>query len=132
MRSRVNLGLVIGIAGIITYYSVKPLPTGPYDPSGANLTYLYHVAAYLVLAAALLLYFHDTPKGHIEAVVAASLFGAVIEVVQYGVPGRHFTLIDIGLNIFGASLVLLDHRISVVTRIIELEDRILTRILYRA
>ncbi len=130
MRQRLNGLTVLTIAGVITYYSIRPVPTGPYEPSGFSyMPYVYHVVAYVVLAAALLLYFHDTRKGHIEAVMAAAVFGAVIETVQYGLPSRYFSIADMTVNLAGAALVMLDHRSVVVTQVIQTEDRLLEQTL---
>lgn len=130
MRQQINLGIVLVTAAAITYYSVRPLPIGPYEPSGISITYLYHGVAYFFLAGALLLYFHDTPRGHVEAVLIASLFGAIIELLQYGVPGRYFSIVDLLVNTAGAALILLDHRVTFITVIIHAEDQILERILH--
>jgi len=126
MRQRVNAMIVGGIAILIAFYSIRPLPT-TYD-TGAVIppAVLYHAAAYFVFASALLLYFHDTPRGHIEAILAAVMFGIVLESVQLFLPGRLFSLVDI--TALGASIIVLDHRSRLVTRVIATEDRLLDRV----
>lgn len=129
MRSYLNLGIVLSVAGVIAYYSLAPVPSGPYDTTVIDLTLVYHFAAYFGLAAALLLYFHDTTKGHVEAMLVAALFGASLELTQLQLPSRYFSLTDMGINLLGASLIFLDHRSRLVTRIIRIEDSILATLL---
>lgn len=128
MRQRVNAMIVGGTATLIAFYSIRPLPT-TYDTGGViPPAVLYHAAAYFVFASALLLYFHDTPRGHIEAILAAVMFGIVLESVQLFLPGRLFSLVDITANTLGASIIVLDHRSRLVTRVIATEDRLLDRV----
>lgn len=129
MRQRVNLVLVLAIAGVIAYFSVRPLPAASYSAGGLNIALLYHAFAYFALAGALLLYVHDTMKGHAEAVAAAVLFGAGLELVQGQLPGRYFAITDMLVNTAGASLVLLDHRVAAVSWIVEKEDALLEQVI---
>lgn len=129
MRQRLNLALVVGIATTIFYFSVRPIPAPTYDAGGLNAALVYHAAAYFVLAAALLLYFHDTPRGHVEAILTAALFGIAMESAQLFLPNRLFSPVDILVNGMGASIVLLDHRSRLVTTVIELEDRMIDRVI---
>lgn len=128
MRQRLNLALVLGIAATIFYFSVRPIPAPAYD-AGFNTTLLYHAAAYFAFAAALLLYFHDTPRGHVEAILTATLFGATMELLQFFITNRVFSVIDITANTLGAGLVLLDHRSRLVTSVIATEDRMIDRLI---
>lgn len=125
MRKRLNLGLVVIIAGAITFFSLTP-GGGQYGGTSA-VTELYHAVAYFALAAALLLYFHDTTKGHVEAVMVAVLFGTGIELTQAFLPSRFFSLADIAMNTMGASVIFLDHRSRIVTHVINTEERLLER-----
>lgn len=125
MRDRINLAAVMLIAGMIAYYSIRPLPAPDYGTGPVTLSLVYHAAAYFGLAAALLLYFHDTPKGHFEAVAAAAGFGALMEGTQFFLTTRVFSPIDAAVNLLGAAVVLLDHQSRLVTRVIRTEDRIL-------
>lgn len=110
------------VASIITYFSVVSLDS---SATGRFSFSFLHLAAYFGLSAAFLVYFHDTQKGHLEAVLAAGLFGLGIEILQYGIPYRAFTFQDVAVNFIGASIVLLDHRIKLVTEIVAVEDKIL-------
>lgn len=121
MRNKLNLALVAAVTFTITYYSISRPVAGPVS-GGSSL--LLHGLAYFGLAAALLVYFHDTEVGHIEAIAFAVIIGFSIEIVQYFLPYRHFSVIDGLTNLFGASLVMLDHRIDAVTHIISFEDRL--------
>lgn len=128
MRRRLNRGLAIGIAGVILAGSIVPVPGGG-GTGMVRLTMLGHLTAYFLLAGALLLVFHDTPRGHVEAVAAAVGFGIAMELVQLQVPTRTFAVADVLVNMLGASLVLLDHRKRAVTRVVRWEDRLLARLL---
>ncbi len=128
MRSRINAGLVLLTAAVITYLSLKPaLPAQ--DAVGEGTFQFGHFLLYFLLAGALLLHFHDTPRGHIEAVLAAGTFGVLIELAQLAVPVRTFSAADIAVNFLGAAVVLLDHRARVVTYLIEKEDALIERYL---
>lgn len=127
MRDALNLALAGAVAAAIATLSLAPVE-GAAAPAPAFLPYLAHLAAYFLLAGALLLYFHDTPHGHVEAVVVAALAGAAVELGQAGVPGRTASLLDAAVNLAGASMILLDHRSRAVTRIVTAEDRMLARL----
>lgn len=126
MRKRVNLLLAVAVALTITYFSLISI-SGSAVPDG-TFSFL-HLAAYFGLAGALMLYFHDTDRGHFEAFLASGLFGLTIELVQLGIPYRSFTPQDVAINFLGASIVLLDHRVKLVTEVVELEDRVLEAVI---
>ncbi len=128
MRQKLNLaGLVFTVslivAGSITGASQVPvagLPTG-----GA----LMHLTAYFVLAAAFLVNFHDTRRGHLEAIIASGGLALGLEMIQLFLPYRSFSLIDFGVSFAGASLVTLDHHIDLVTDFVELEDKVIEKLI---
>lgn len=126
MRQKLNLAIVISIFVSITYLSLRPVPSS----LGNNVNFSFlHILAYFFLAGALLVYFHDTEKGHLEAIMVAGIIGIGIELLQTQIPYRTYATLDVVSNLIGASLVFLDHRSRIVTRIIEMEDRFLERIL---
>lgn len=129
MRQRLNLATVLTVMAVIGYYSLIP-----YSGSGGGFTtpLLKHLAAYFVLAAALMVYFHDTRKGHTEAVLVAGLFGLSMEIVQNFLPIRSFGFKDILVNFAGASIVMLDHRSKIVTTIVRLEDEMIEQVLEKS
>lgn len=127
MRRRVNQAVLLGVAATIVAGSVARFPGGP-GGDAASLFPVLHVAAYFALAAALLLVFHDTPRGHVEAVTVAVAFGVAMEGVQLVVPHRTFAVSDMAVNAAGASLVLLDHHVDAVHRVVAWEDRLLARL----
>jgi VanZ family protein len=126
VRKKLNLLGLAAVISIVTYFSVRPLP----GTSGGSIIPL-HLIAYFVLAAAFLINFHDTTKGHIEAVSAAFLFGFFLELVQLNFPSRHFSLHDLVMNFLGASIIMLNHRVEIVSKAVELEDRMIRRALNR-
>lgn len=87
---------------------------------------------YFLLAGALLTYFHDTTRGHIEAFLIAVLFGALMEFLQLYVPNRHFDFKDILVNCIGASLVFLDHKAGFIGHIIRFEEFLIEKYLGRS
>ncbi|WEL19151.1 VanZ family protein [Candidatus Nanohalococcus occultus] len=122
MRTKINAAFLLAVAATITYFSTVSLNSSG-APSGTFS--LLHLTAYFGLSAAFLLYFHDTRRGHLEAVLAAGAFGLGIELIQSTIPYRSFSFEDIAVNFLGASIVLLDHRIGAVSKAIEVEDKIL-------
>lgn len=127
MRARLNQAL-LGVVGVaILAGSVAPL-AGAAGGSAGRLSPLLHLAAYFMLAAALLLVFHDTPRGHVEAVAVAVLFGVGMELVQSMLPYRTAAVGDVLVNAVGASVVLLDHRVGLVHRVVAWEDRLIDRV----
>lgn len=126
MREKFNLLLLAAVASTITYFSVVSIEAS--GAPGGTFSFL-HLSAYFGLAAAFLLKFHDTDRGHLEAFLAAGMFGLAIEIIQYGIPYRAFTLQDVGINFLGASVVLLDQRVKLVTEIVAMEDRVLEAVI---
>jgi hypothetical protein len=126
MRRKINFAATLVVAATIIFFSLRPVPYSPGAPGGSMV--LLHFLAYFGLAASLILYFHDTTKGHFEAFVVAAAFGAFVEILQIPMTGRYFSLTDIGVNILGASVIFLDHRIDVVSAVIEQEQRCLEKL----
>lgn len=129
MRARLNLFVVLATASSIAFFSVLPVPARYSGASPYDLSALLHFVAYFALAAALLLYSHDTQKGHLEAVLVAASFGLLLEFVQLSLQTRTFSMIDIAANTFGAALVLLDHQSTQITKIVQVEDRLIEKYL---
>lgn len=137
MKEKINLGFVFFVALLIVYLSLTPSPPVrdgdmeellPVLESGLiTLSSIGHFVLYFLFAGALLTYFHDTPKGHLEAFSIAFLFGIVMEFSQMHVPGRVFSLQDILVNMLGACLIFLDHRIGFIEDVINLEDSLIQK-----
>lgn len=125
MRKKVNLAGLIAIFSAITYLSLAQLSTTGSTNSIGILALLFHLGAYFGLAAALSLYFHESKDRYLESVVIAILFGVIMEIGQTQVPGRAFSYIDIGLNSLGASAVLLDIKLGLVSELASLEERVI-------
>jgi VanZ family protein len=124
MRETLNrLGLLFLIA-LISYGSLSS-GSSPVSAGGLPI----HFVAYFVLSSAFILNFHDTERGHLEAMLSAGLVALGIEVVQAFLPYRSFSLIDFAVSFAGASLITLDHHIGLVTRFVEFEDRVIERFL---
>lgn len=124
MRETLNRLGLFSLVALIAYGS---LASGSSPVAAGGLP--VHFFAYFVLASAFLVNFHDTRKGHLEAILAAGLVALGIEAVQAFVPYRTFSLIDFGVSFAGASLITLDHHLGLVTWFVEFEDDVLERFL---
>lgn len=124
MREKINqLLLAVLVVGITALSFVNP-PQAASSSSGI-LSPVMHFTAYFLLAGALMLYFHDTTKGHVESFLIAAIFGLLMEIGQLHIPWRTFGWSDVLVNALGASVVFLDHRVGLVTWIVETEDRLI-------
>ncbi len=128
MRHRFNAALVILVGLTILVLSLAN-PPGAVAGAASGTYQFGHFLLYFFLASALLLYFHGTPRGRVEAVLAAGVFGLGIELVQFALPFRMFSPADVMVNFLGASLVLLDHQSVAVTAVIEKEDELIEQYL---
>ncbi|MCJ7429173.1 MAG: VanZ family protein [Candidatus Nanohaloarchaeota archaeon QJJ-5] len=128
MRHRLNQLLVVGLLCVIVVLSL--IPVAPPQPGTAPTipwSMLFHAGMYFLLAGSLLLVFHDTPRGHLEAIAVAAGIGLILEMIQYQLPFRTFAIKDAVLNTAGAGLIVFDHQSTVVETIIEMEDSFLER-----
>ena len=119
MRKTVNLTALTLIGLTVAYFSLNStgflgLPSLP-----------LHLTGYFLLAGAALINFHNTTKGHLEAIATAFIFGLLLELLQTQIPSRTFSIIDLAVNLTGASLILVETRFKTVHRFIELEDKII-------
>ncbi|MFB6203748.1 MAG: VanZ family protein [Candidatus Nanohaloarchaea archaeon] len=126
MRKRINQAAVLTTAGVIAGLSLTRVSGAAGNSTG--LFPVLHFLAYFGLAASLLVYFHDTERGHLEAFLAAAGFGLLLELVQSFLPYRSFSLLDITANLAGAAVVMLDHRSRAVTAVVRCEDRLIEKI----
>ena len=126
MRKKLNLAAVLSIVVGIAYLSLRSTSGSAVGTSTNG--YILHSIAYFALAAALITYFQDTQRGHFEAVLVATAFGFLIELIQMTLSYRYFGVYDALANLAGASLILLDSRSVVVSKVVETEDRILSTV----
>lgn len=124
MRNRLNLLATLSIATIILVLSVIRIPGGgSAGGSVVSLATLFHLLAYLGLAAAILITAHERESiGPLQVFLLAAGFGLAMEVFQYTIPYRSFAVNDILLNAAGASFVLIDRESFISSRAIQLED----------
>jgi len=123
MRQKLNILGLTATASLIIYGSItsgRPITRG-----GLPL----HFIAYFVLATAFLVVFHDTEKGHIEAVIASSALALTLELIQWNLPYRTFSITDFITSALGASTVILDCRIGLISELVKLEDKMIETIL---
>ena len=125
MRKYINFTALIAVAATVAYFSLNT--TGFFGLPSPPL----HFTGYFLLAGAALINFHNTTKGHLEAVTAAFIFGAIIEIVQSQIPSRTLSMTDMAVNLAGASLIMIETRFKTVHKIIELEDKTIEKALAR-
>ncbi len=86
---------------MVTYLSLTPRIDFPYDFDNADK--VYHMLAYLWLAA-LPFFAFLSPKAALAATLGMIPLGAGLEIAQYYVPGRSFSLADMAANCLGVIL----------------------------
>ncbi|MFB6208745.1 MAG: VanZ family protein [Candidatus Nanohaloarchaea archaeon] len=98
MRKKLNLIIISAVAGLISYYSLRPVETVPGTGGATNFTIL-HFLAYFALGGAVLLHVHDNTKGHLIAAFSAFSFGLAMEVIQTQIPSRYFSYHDLAIKL---------------------------------
>lgn len=92
------------LAFIVTAGALLVLATLPTEqPLGTGSAHLNHILAFYVLALLLDLAFPQRPFG-LGKVLALLAFGTLIEVLQYFLPLRQFSLVDILMDAVGVLL----------------------------
>jgi len=87
---------------VLTYLSLRPVSG---DGRGAAVTLLLHIIAYLGLGVLVAVSFPDRfEQRRVRSIVEVALFGLTIEVIQFVMPTRTFSVIDITMNGIGAGL----------------------------
>lgn len=124
MRETLNRVGLFTLIAVITYGS---LGSGASPVSAKGLP--IHFITYFVLATAFLVNFHDTKKGHLEAILSAGLLALGIEAIQFFLPYRSFSLLDFAVSFAGASIITLDHHLGLVTRFVSFEDKLVEKFL---
>lgn len=114
------------MCAIITYYSVYEPVAGAGSYSGSN--YLLHGLAYFGLSAVLVMHFHPTKHGIMESVILASAVGVGIELIQFNLTHRTFSVLDMMANTLGASLIIFDYHGFAVDKMVHLEDKMLNQV----
>jgi VanZ family protein len=95
--------LFMGLIGIFVV-SIIPLET----PLAENSDKAGHFIAYFILC----LLFCLNRAGLMRAFIFAVVYGVSMEIIQYFLPYRSFSLLDIAANGFGAGLFILIRRFS--------------------
>lgn len=124
MRETVNRLGLLSLISVIIYGSLAS-GNSPISAGGLPI----HFVAYFVLSTAFLVNFHDTKRGHLEAIFSAGLIALGIEAVQAFIPYRSFSLVDFAVSFAGASVITLDHHLGLVTRFVRFEDELIKRFL---
>jgi hypothetical protein len=118
---RLHLAAATAVAGCILSFSLVPSGVGSGVAGYAHITLFLHAVAYFGFAAVLSLHFHETEAGLSEAAAISFLFGLAVELAQIPVQGRFATFPDVAANAVGASAVVLDTRVGLVSEVIDLE-----------
>lgn len=102
-RGTVSRWLPVVVAAAAIYVvSVRPAPTG--GGGGQTFSLLLHVGAYAGLAAVMFRAVRYRTGLRGAVVVACAVFGLLIEVQQYLLPTRYFSLMDAAANTVGAAM----------------------------
>ncbi|HKI47731.1 MAG TPA: VanZ family protein [Desulfobacteria bacterium] len=91
---------IVSVAMVI-YLSLTPRIDFPYDFDNADK--VYHMLAYLWVAA-LPFFAFLSPKAALAGTLSMVPLGACLEIAQYYVPGRSFSLADMAANCLGVIL----------------------------
>lgn len=86
---------------VIIFYSLKPQVEFPIDFWNADM--LYHCAAYGWLAVLTMIGFANR-RVALPAALSMIILGVLLEIGQYYIPGRTFSLLDITANGLGVIL----------------------------
>lgn len=96
------------LAGAILVASLIPIPGSvPEDSGGIPTSALFHAVGYAALAGAIgyaLLARVDRDRALVAGIGGASAYGALIECLQYPIPYRTFSYLDMAINAAGAAL----------------------------
>lgn len=106
-----RITLLFLIAGLIFVYSIIPLPRLFFELGPLGLlpirSYL-HFFVYIGFTASLVYVFADAPYSNTHILLGvfgiAVTFGLGMEIIQLGLPHRHFSYSDIGMNAVGTAL----------------------------
>ncbi len=99
-------------AFIIAVGSFAPVQSAP-TAAGISVLDALHVLAYFVLATLIYLYLEKSGGKPVQAVVLAVVYGAAIEAVQFFIPFRLFSFMDVALNTVGAGFLLVSLKLGV-------------------
>lgn len=111
---RLRITLLFLIAGLIIVYSIIPLPRMFFELGPLGLlpirSYL-HFIAYTGFTASLVYVFADALYSNTRILLGVFgitvAFGFAMEIIQLGLPHRHFSYSDIGMNALGTALAVL-------------------------
>lgn len=95
--------LPVAVAVVILVASLVPGGGGGATVGPVGVDKLLHVAGYAVLAAAMLFARRARSVGTaLTVVLAVTVFGGVVELLQGPVPGRHVSVLDLVADAVGA------------------------------
>ncbi|MCL7416674.1 MAG: VanZ family protein [Halalkalicoccus sp.] len=108
MRRRNRWTAVLGVALAILAVSVVPIPGAvPDEGGGIPTSVMFHFLGYATLAALIgvaLLVRQPPVRGSGTGLASASAYGVLIECLQYPIPYRSFSYVDMLVNGAGATL----------------------------
>jgi len=91
-------------------FIVSTSPTAPGAETGQEVTpyfsYIMHYFLYFGFSYFIFVTYNESSTylkhPYLATIMSASIYGLIIEVVQYFLPYRHFSFLDIVINVFGA------------------------------
>lgn len=105
----------VAVATVIAAGSLTPVAATGTGSGAPWLSYMLHVAAYAALAAFLVLSWGWSRLRYVHAVLTATAYGVLMELLQVPVPGRFFSLFDIMANTGGAAAIGFNHWFPVLS-----------------
>ncbi|MGM0405667.1 MAG: VanZ family protein [Thermoplasmatota archaeon] len=89
---------------------VSTSPTAPGAETGKEVTpyfsYIAHYVLYFGFSYFIFVTYNLSKRylvnPYLATILSASIYGLFVEVIQYYLPHRHFSFLDIGINILGA------------------------------
>lgn len=128
MRSKLNLSISIFLFTLIGYFSLAYISPEIVKPQGVDFSYLGHFIAYFLLSASLFLYFSEKEPDYKKSISLAAFYGFLLELIQFYISYRSFSFIDLGINILGASFIIINIYLNLANRFLRIESRILDSI----
>ena len=110
MKKLIFLIVVISVfASIMLLLSINPVEPG--SAQGTINDKLQHFGAFLILSFFLMLLFShkaiDFKYPYLLAIVLAIAYGILIEIIQYGIPYRSFSFLDMLADTIGSLAIIL-------------------------
>jgi len=105
---KVKFTIVLVVAILVLYFSVRPVPLDK-EAQSSLIPGWDHIFAYFVLASSLVIVLLDFNINYLffTTIIISFFYGFGIEIIQWILPWRYFSVYDSLLNLIGSSLVVI-------------------------